>query len=342
LCEKLTDSLVKDFALESVLMCAELNFKCFNSVGYTIKQLTKYGPKTVNYLVLKEIFSCILLIIDSFGAEGVQLNEIFKFIIFGCTHKAAEVRSETIIVIKQLYTIYGHEIHGYLKDIKPSTMSVITQELDSVELPDHLERKQEESKDDYNDDDLLSSPIQIEDEEEVKEEEKEEVNEEEKDDSDYFISPVKDQDDEFRQSKNSIEDDDSAMSRSSRKSTGSRKSKTSTNQIRQVNKVSKFGEEETRKMLEIYDIGNKEARDKKDSKIVWSPNELRSDIMQKIQSQIKSSFGSSIESKCFSSNFKFHIECLKMFETCFEPDYPHINEFFCITDLILKWIFIKG
>lgn len=337
LSEKLTDALVKDLALESVLLCAELSFKSYNSVSYTIKQLTKYGPKTVNQLVLKEIYSCILLIFDSFGVEGIHLDKIFEFIIFGCAHKAAEVRNEAIIVIKQLYTIYGYGILGYLKDIKPSTMSVITQELDTIDLPEHLKVRKDEIKvNDEVDDELLASPNKR---------EKDEEEEEDKDDNEYNISPLRGQDEEYRMSRRSIDDDTkSVMSKSSKMSTDSKsKLRGSINQPRKASKSSKFVVEvESKKLLEIFDIGNKEVRDKKDVKIIWSPNELRSDIVQKIQSQIKSAFGSSIESKCFSSNFNLHIECLKMFETWFEPDFPHINEFFCIIDLILKWIFIKG
>jgi len=134
---------VKNRALDSILLCAELNISSIGSISYTVKQLIKYGPKTLNNLVLKEIFSCIVLIVDNFGTQGIQLNEIFKFIVFGCGHKTSEVRNEAILVIKQFYKSYGYDILSYLTDIKPSTMTVINQELESVLLSDELLARKE-------------------------------------------------------------------------------------------------------------------------------------------------------------------------------------------------------
>ena len=43
------------------------------------------------------------MIILEHGVEGIQLNELFKFIVLGCGHKSAEVRNETILIIKEMY-----------------------------------------------------------------------------------------------------------------------------------------------------------------------------------------------------------------------------------------------
>ena len=335
--EKLTDKLVMEIAMESVILWAELNFNSIGSISYTIKQLKKYGPKTVSPTVLKEIFSWILLIIDSFGTEGIQLNEIFKFIVFGWGHKAIEVRNEAILVIKQLYNIYGYNIHSYLNDIKPSTMTVINQELESIELPDHLKAKKEEE-----DDDLLASPTKRnqntwDDEEE---EEKEET-------PHIYVSPSP----EMEETENSENDDNShdnfSVSSSGRTSQKSKKSVSSFSKtLKKSRKSSRMRKEmiesEEKEYLEILDIGNKELRDKKDLKTIWTPGELRVDVIQHIKTQIKSAFGAKIEKQCFSSNFKDHIQWLKLFESCFEADYQQTDYFFNIIDLILKWIFIKG
>lgn len=88
--------------------------------------------------MLKEINTCILLIIDQYGVEGVILNEIFTFVVFCCGHKAAEVRNECIAIIKTLYRHFGEQILTYLDPVKPSTMSVISQELSGIVLPEHL------------------------------------------------------------------------------------------------------------------------------------------------------------------------------------------------------------
>lgn len=329
--EKLADRLVKNRALDSILLCAELNNNSIGSISYTVKQLIKYGPKTLNNLVLKEIFSCIVLIVDNFGTQGIQLNEIFKFIVFGCGHKTSEVRNEAILVIKQFYKSYGYDILSYLIDIKPSTMTVINQELESVLLSDELLARKE-------------GILDHEKEQEIEEEEK-------YTDSGTKLSQLmKDKGNQEQEYEEEIKNppQNNLLSSSVRKSIRKsqwKSSNASLNASVKPKRASKHldlvSQKET-EYLKILDVGNKDSRERKDVKIVWCPNKLRTDVLQQIRVQIKAAFGVKFEKNWFSNDFKKHIECLKLFETWFEPEYPQIDHFFCIIDLMLKWIFIKG
>ena len=235
-----------------------------------------------------------------------------------------------------------------MENIKPSTMAVINQELESIELPEHLKPK-EEPKIEMQDE-FLATPEKPKPMREEIEEDKE----------DYFISPVKNNEEENYEEEDyeevvheevvheevvqEVRSPVLENRKSSKTTSNSRKSsRLSMNKSRKSSNFSKpLPKAEPKEFLAIKDIGNKEVRDKKDAKTLWSPNELRTDIILKVREQIKNAFGAKIEKDCFSTDFKKHIECLKLFESAFELDYPDIDGFFCIIDLILKWIFIKG
>jgi len=298
--------------------------------------LIKYGPKTSNTNVLQEIYSCILLIVDAYGSDGVQLEEICNFLVFGCGNKAIGVRNEAICVIKQLYSLNGYQVLEYLKDIKSSTMTVINQELNEVDLPDNLKISRKISEKIEMDDEMLASPSKEPDENETYEEVKEE----------FIVSPVKTESLQVNEDHKSqpVHTPESIGSKAS--SRNSERKSYARGSMSQQKRESKFGKtmkkSEPKVMLEIKDIGNKEAREKNDLKTLWSPGELRTDIILKIKNQIQYTFGSKVESDCFSTDFKKHIGVLKLFESVFENDFSDIDGFFGIIDLIFKWIFIKG
>lgn len=272
---------------------------------------------------MKEIFSCILLIIDSYGAEGIQLKEIFDFLVFGCGHKAVEVRNESIMVIKQFYTIYGYEILSYLESIKPSTMAVINQELESIELPEHL-KAPAVSKEEFDKDELLTSPQKGPSTRDFGDA-----------NNDYYISPAPDTSlDNASEEMEEIHSNESEEKKMPRRSSEKPKiikknSKLPTENIRRSSTINKTNSKnETREYLTIKDTGDKEERDHLDAKALWSPNELRPDIILSIRDQIKGAFGPAVEKECFSSDFNKHIQCLQLFETAFEPDFKEIDGFF--------------
>ena len=70
----------------------------------------------------------------------------------------SEVRSETISIIKEIYKHYGDQILSYLDNVKPTTMTVITQELQSVIIPDHLKLEAKPTNNLLTDDEFLVSP----------------------------------------------------------------------------------------------------------------------------------------------------------------------------------------
>lgn len=297
----------------------------------------KYGPKVTKDLILKEINRCILLLLQRFSTDGLQLDELSKYLIFWWGHKSFEVRNEAISIIKQIYMSFGDVLKDYLTDIKASTMSVIMQELDSVELPEHLKAKPEEPKyeeikqikfdtselynnTDTNEDDFLTSPVRSEKDSD--------------EDSDGVLSETPEKSEEIQAEIEHIpEPPKSNNSSQKKKKIAAKKIPQSKSKPQKVTKI---------EPLEIKDVGDKEVRDRRDSKAIWSPGEIRTDIISKIRDQIKAAFGSEIEKDWFSSDFKKHIQCVKIFSTAFDPDYEQIDHFFCTIDLIIKWIFVKG
>ena len=257
-------------------------------------------------MVVKEIFSCILLIVDSFGGKNVQLDGLFKFIVLGCNNKAAEIRNEAILVIQQFYSIFGYDILSYLKDIQPSTMAVINQELEMIELPEHLLAKKaadeakedaDEAKEDIHldvEDNLLSSSDRnIPDEEYYRE-----------DETEMTMSNFEDQHlsvEKEEYSYASFEDNQAKSFEGSSqisKRTDEEAPPKSVDRPKRASKIGRFSQKEQSpevEHLKILDVGNKDVRDKKDVKVIWTPNELRSDVTKHIRSQIKAAFGAKIE-----------------------------------------------
>ena len=232
---------------------------------------------------------------------------------------------------------FGDKLKDYLTDIKASTMSVIMQELDSVELPGHLKSKPEEPKyeeirqikfdtselykhSESNEDDFLTSPVRS-------------VNNS-RESSVSAISEASENNEELKEEVEHVPEPPK-FNNSSQK-----KKKMTAKKIPQAK--SNFQKSDEIEPLVIKEVGDKELRDQKDSKAIWSPGEIRTDIISKIRDQIKAAFGCEIEKDCFSSDFKKHIQCVKKFSTAFDPDYEQIDHFFCTIDLIIKWIFVKG
>ena len=42
----------------------------------------KYGPKVTKDLILKEINRCILILLQRFSTDGLQIDELSKYLIF--------------------------------------------------------------------------------------------------------------------------------------------------------------------------------------------------------------------------------------------------------------------
>lgn len=184
---------------------------------------------------------------------------------------------------------------SYLTDIKPSTMAVIKQELDSIQLPEHLiaKRDAQEAKEDIEaepeDEELLASP--------------ERSTSSGHQDPEIRVSNLEN-------SNRSIENEEqhsySSMENYSmqayEKSNFKPKAEltisvSSTEKPKRQSKISKPSKSENSETfhLEILDVGNKDSRDRKDVKAVWSPNELRADVVKNIRTQIKAAFGAKFE-----------------------------------------------
>ena len=231
---------------------------------------------------------------------------------------------------------FGDKLKDYLTEIKASTMSVIMQELDSVELPEHLKAKPEEQKyeenkqikfdtselykhSELNEDDFLTSPVRS-------------VNNSRESSVDAF-SETSGNNEELKEEIENVPEPPKLNNSNQKKIMTAKKIPQVKSKLKQSDKI---------EPLVIKDVGDKESRDQKDSKAIWSPGEIRTDIISKIRDQIKAAFGSEIEKDCFSSDFKKHIQCVKKFSTASNHDYEQIDHFFCTIDLIIKWIFTKG
>ena len=247
----------------------------------------------------------------------------------------SEIRNESVIIIKEIYRYYGDQILSYLDNVKPATLSVITQELQTVIIPEHLKLERKPAKNVLTDEEFLISP-----------EKQFDKFIENKDD--YFDIPANIDEQSFELEENKSEDEFSNLSKSIRpdpdQSFSSKQPTRETfNKSRKQSKAAALQSEEVQvEFLVIKDVGSKEARDKQDCKSIWVPNEIRTDIVLKIRDQIKAAFGSNVEENLFWNDFNKHIAWLKKFEACLCPEYQHIDEFFWIIDLIFKWIFIKG
>lgn len=229
-------------------------------------------------------------------------------------------------MIKQFYPIFGYDILSYLNDIKPSTMAVINQELDTIELPDHLiakkaaddaKRDADEAKEDFQDDKeenlLSSSEKNISDEESYKEEHTHMTASQF---DDQHLS-VENQEHCYASFENTQAKSLESSSQNSKRDDEELPPKSVDRPKRnsKIRKLSHKEQESEVEYLQILDVGNKDLRDKKDVKVIWTPNELRSDVTKNIRSQIKSAFGAQFEKDCYSDDFKKHIACLKLFET---------------------------
>lgn len=72
----------------------------------------------------------------------------------------------------------------------------------------------------------------------------------------------------------------------------------------------------------------------------WTVDEIREDYVKKLEDQMEAALGSVMTKKLFSKNFKTHVECINLFKTAFDDEDLQAG-FVEITDLIIKWAFIK-
>lgn len=169
-------------------------------------------------------------------------------------------------------------------------MAVINQELESIELPEHL-KASITSKEEVEKDELLTSP-----------QKRQSTRGYEDDNNDYYISPAPDTSldhasGDIEETKSYESEERKMPRRSSEKPKTIRKnSKLPTDNVRRSSTINKGGaKNESKEYLTIKDTGDKEERDHLDAKALWSPNELRPDIILRIREQIKNAFGSSVE-----------------------------------------------
>jgi len=99
-------------------------------------------------------------------------------------------------------------------------------------------------------------------------------------------------------------------------------------------------DDESSKTLSIKDVGRKDRRNVVDAKSKWTVDEIREDYVKKLEDHMESALGSVMTKKLFSKNFKTHVECINLFKTAFEDEEIQ-SQFVEITDLIIKWAFIK-
>lgn len=58
--------------------------------------------------------------------------------------KTPDVKKVTMSIIKLFYTTIGDRVRDYLINVKPQTLDLINQELETIVLPDHLKRDHED------------------------------------------------------------------------------------------------------------------------------------------------------------------------------------------------------
>jgi len=93
--------------------------------------------------------------------------------------------------------------------------------------------------------------------------------------------------------------------------------------------------------LMILDIGKKEKRNEADKKKRWHPEEIRDDYIEKLKTQSKTTFGDGLAAKMYSSDFKNHVKCVKIFKQVFEDD-NLVEPFLEVLDIVIKWSYVKS
>lgn len=169
----------------------------------------------------------------------------------------SEIRNESIFIIKEMYRHYGDQILSYLETVKPATMTVITQELQTVIIPEHLRLEKKPENNLLSDDEFLVSP-----------EKQFDKFIESKDD--YYDIPGNTDEDTIDLEETKSEDEYSSLSKSIRADPDQsfltkESARESFSKGRKQSKIAAPQNDDTQiEYLAIKDVGSKESRDKQD------------------------------------------------------------------------------
>lgn len=139
--EKLGDNKLKD-NITSLLISMMEHF----TPKYIIIMLLKHLEKNKSVTLLKEYSAFFEKVIEEFGIGTVPVKELVEYSKLLAANTNPQVRSSATNLLCTLYKYIGKDIKTLLKDIKESTLKVIEQELDKIQIVENTNKPKREIK----------------------------------------------------------------------------------------------------------------------------------------------------------------------------------------------------